>query len=76
MFSAKRGQDFRRDRYEPLLTVAHAPSNLPLPMHYTTSNVTATDKLWTTHKEVVVTCFKPSQNLPGGTEESDEIYQS
>jgi hypothetical protein len=35
MFSASRGQDFRRDRYEPLVTVAHAPSSLPIsiPMH-------------------------------------------
>jgi hypothetical protein len=30
MFSARRGQDFRRDRYEPLVTVAHAPSSLPI----------------------------------------------
>jgi hypothetical protein len=30
MFSAKRGQDFHRGRYEPLLMVAHAPSSLPI----------------------------------------------
>jgi hypothetical protein len=30
MFSAWRGQGFRRDLYEPLVTVAHAPSNLPI----------------------------------------------
>jgi hypothetical protein len=28
MFSARRGQDFRRDRYEPLVTVARAPRSL------------------------------------------------
>jgi hypothetical protein len=30
MFSARRGQDFRRDHFEPLVTVAHAPSSLPI----------------------------------------------
>jgi hypothetical protein len=30
MFSARRGQDFHRDRYKPPVTVAHAPSNLPI----------------------------------------------
>jgi hypothetical protein len=30
MFSARRGQDLRRDRYEPLVTVAHAPSSLSI----------------------------------------------
>jgi hypothetical protein len=30
MFSAWRGQDFRRDSYEPLVTVTHAPSSLPI----------------------------------------------
>jgi hypothetical protein len=31
MFSARRGQD--RDRYEPLLTVTHAPSSLSISIH-------------------------------------------
>jgi hypothetical protein len=30
MFSARRGQDLHRDRYEPLVTVADAPSSLPI----------------------------------------------
>jgi hypothetical protein len=30
MFSAWRDQDFRRDRYELLVTVAHAQSSLPI----------------------------------------------
>jgi hypothetical protein len=34
LFSAWRGQDFRRDSYEPLVTVAHAPSRLPVSIAY------------------------------------------
>jgi hypothetical protein len=34
MFSEWGGQDFSRDRYEPLVTVAHAPSSLPISITY------------------------------------------
>jgi hypothetical protein len=30
LFSARRSQDFHRDRYEPSVTFAHAPSSLPI----------------------------------------------